>query len=78
MVYFKSFPPRKCYSMKKIKKFDCVEMKNKIQAKIYEEIKGMTPQEEIEYRRKKLESGSMADIYRRLRAKPKPGKKTAI
>jgi hypothetical protein len=64
--------------MKKNKKFDCVEMKNKIQAKIYEEIKGMTPQEEIAYRRKKLESGSMADLYRKLRAKSKGGKKAAI
>jgi hypothetical protein len=64
--------------MKKTKKFDCVEMKNKIQAKIYEEIKGMSPKEEIEYRRKKLESGSMADVYKRLRAKSKNGKKTAV
>ncbi len=64
--------------MKKSKKFDCVEMKNEIQAKIYEDIKGMTLAEENEYRRKKIESGPMADLYKRLRAKPKSGKKAAI
>jgi len=64
--------------MKKNKKFDCVEMKNKIQAKIYEEIKDMTPQEEIAHRRKKLESGSMADLYKKLRTKSKNGKKAAV
>lgn len=63
--------------MKKTKKFDCVEMKNKIQAKIYEEIKDMSPQEEIAYRRKKLESGSMAEFYKKLRVKTKNGKKAA-
>lgn len=65
--------------MKKIKKFDCVEMKNKIQAKIFDDIKGMTPEEEIGYRRKKLESGPMSDLYKKLRAKSSAGKKkTAI
>lgn len=64
--------------MKKAKKFDCVEMKNEIQAKIYEEIKDLTPQEELAYRRKKLESGSLSDFYKKLRAKPKNGKKTAV
>ena len=64
--------------MKKAKKFDCVEMKNEIQAKIYEEIKDLTPQEEIAYRRKKLESGSMGEFYKKLRAKSKRGKKTAV
>ena len=57
------------------KSFDCVEMKNKIQAKIYEDIKGMTLAEENEYRRKKIESGSLADLYKKLRAKSKNGKK---
>ncbi len=61
--------------MKKNKKFDCVEMKNKIQAKIYEDIKGMTLAEENEYRRKKIESGSLAGLYKKLRAQSKNGKK---
>jgi hypothetical protein len=64
--------------MKQNKKFDCVEMKNKIQEKIYDEIKGMTLEEENEYRRKKIESGPMADLYKKLRAKPPSAKKTAV
>ena len=35
--------------MNKKKTFDCVEMKRKIQAKMYEEIRGMTHKEELEY-----------------------------
>jgi hypothetical protein len=35
--------------MKKRKAFDCVEMKRKIQEKMYREMQGMTTQEEIEY-----------------------------
>ena len=62
--------------MKKTKKFDCVEMKNKIQAEIYEEIKGMTPEQEIAFRRKSLESGPMASLYKKLKARS--GKKTAV
>ena len=31
------------------KEFDCIEMKNEIQAKIYEEIKNMTAEERISY-----------------------------
>ncbi len=41
--------------MKRIKRFDCVEMKHNIQAKIYKEIKGMTHTEELEYYRSKNE-----------------------
>jgi len=37
-------------------------IQNTIQAKIYEEIKNMTSEEEITYRRKKLESGPMSDL----------------
>lgn len=37
------------------KDFDCVEMKHKIQEKIYEEIKDMSIEEEIEYFRKGAE-----------------------
>ncbi len=33
----------------KKKEFDCVEMKNKAQAQIYEIIKDMTPAEELAY-----------------------------
>lgn len=39
--------------MNKKKTFDCVEMKRKIQAKMYEEIRGMTHEEELEYYRRR-------------------------
>ncbi|PWU13012.1 MAG: hypothetical protein C5B49_15335 [Bdellovibrio sp.] len=65
-AFFRLFPQRKFYSMKKTKKFDCVEMKNRIQGKIYEDIKGMTLEEEHEYRRKKIEDGSLADLYKKI------------
>ena len=64
--------------MKKNKKFDCVEMKNIILEKIYDEIKGMTLEEENKYRRKKIESGPMADLYKKLRTKSPSSKKTAV
>lgn len=64
--------------MKKTKKFDCVDMKNKIQEKIYEEIKGMTLEQENEYRRKKIEASPLAEMYKKLRAKSKNGKKAAV
>jgi len=41
--------------MKRNKRFDCVEMKHNIQAKIYKDIKGMTHAEELEYYRRKAE-----------------------
>lgn len=39
--FWKRFPP--------IPGFDCVKMKHEIQAKIYEEIKDMSPEEQIAY-----------------------------
>ena len=38
-------------------KFSAVEMKRKIQAEIYEEIKHLTPEQEIEYYRKAAKHG---------------------
>ena len=35
------------------KTFDCLKMKDEIQAKIYEEIKDLSAEEELEYFRKK-------------------------
>lgn len=40
--------------MKKNKTFDCVEMKNAIQAKLHEEYAGLTPQQVRDKRREKL------------------------
>lgn len=47
--------------------FDCLEHKWKVQAEIYEEIKNLTPDEEIEYFRRKVENGPFAELWRNLR-----------
>ena len=36
------------------KGFDCVEFKRQAQAEIYQEIKGLSPEEEIEYFRRQV------------------------
>ena len=41
--------------MKPIPGFDCVEMKHRAQLRIYEETKGMTAQEIVEYFRSRAE-----------------------
>jgi hypothetical protein len=51
-------------TIKPIPGFDCVEMKREIQAKIYEETKHMTPEEQRERLRKNSEE-FWADIERR-------------
>jgi hypothetical protein len=45
-------------TIKKIKAFDCVEMKNSIQAKIYGETKNMNFQEQRAYIDKQLQNNS--------------------
>lgn len=49
------------------KDFDCVEMKRRIQAKIYEEIKGFAPDQQLEYYRRRVEAGSLAELWKRLK-----------
>lgn len=46
--FWKQFPP--------IPGFDCVEMKHRAQLRIYEETKGMTPHEIVEYFRGRAET----------------------
>lgn len=53
--------------MKAKKKFDCVEYKNKVQAEIYEETKGLTPRQQIEYFNQHAENGNMADWWKKIR-----------
>ena len=57
--------------MNKKKKFDCVEMKREIQAKIYEETKGMTLDQEREYRRKNIENGPFAQKWKAIQDQAK-------
>jgi hypothetical protein len=53
----------------KTKVFDCVQMKNKIQEEIYEEIKDLTPEEQVAYYQKAIqEDPQFRDKFARIRA----------
>ncbi len=55
--------------MKMRKAFDCVEMKRKIQEKIYEETKDLTRAELIDYFHRHAQTGPFAELWK------KPGKR---
>ncbi len=61
--------------MKKKKDFDCVEMKNEIQKRLYEERKGMTPQEEREAIENKMTTSQspIAQWWRRVQKNAETG-----
>ena len=61
--------------MKQKKKFDVLEWKDKVQRKIYEEIKDMTWEEEIEYFKKSVENGPFADLLKKIKAHQKKSEK---
>ncbi len=63
--------------MNKKKKFDCVEMKHKIQKEIYEETKNMTPKEKEEYSKKLIENSSLADYWKKLKEQEESKQKKA-
>jgi len=48
------------------KSFDCVEFKRQAQAEIYEEIKGLPPEEEIEYFRRQVATGPFGKLWKAL------------
>ena len=50
---------------RKIKTFDCVEMKRRIQEKIYEDTKGMTRAEVREYTRQRIANSEFASFLDR-------------
>ena len=49
------------------KTFDCIEFKRNAQLKIYEDIRGMTHEQELVYFVKKAENGPLADWWRRIK-----------
>ncbi len=52
----------------KIKKdFDCIAYKSKIQANIYEEIKNLSPEEQIIYFRRRAESSSLGKWWKTIK-----------
>ncbi len=46
------------------KRFDCVEYKRAVQERIYEEIKNLSPDEQIEYFRRRAEGGALGQWWR--------------
>jgi hypothetical protein len=54
------------------KEFDCVEFKRQAQSRIYERIKGLSPQEEIEYFRQAADEGPLGQWWKSIRARAVP------
>jgi hypothetical protein len=52
--------------------FDCVAFKHAAQARIYEEIKDLSHEEEIAYFRRAAETGSLAGEWKRLFGERQP------
>ena len=56
--------------MPKVKEFDCVEMKNRIQAELLERYKGMSDEEIREDRDRRIQANPiLGPFYRRLTGK---------
>jgi len=51
----------------KKKTFDCIKMKDRAQAQIYDEIKNLSPNEQREYFRKGSENGPLADWVKKVK-----------
>ena len=49
------------------KDFDCVAFKRRAQARIYDQIKDLSPQQEIEYFRRAAEEGPLRDSWKAAR-----------
>lgn len=50
---------------RKKKKFDCIEMKRRIQEKIYEDTKNMDSEQFAEYMRQRILNSQFADFLKR-------------
>jgi len=48
---------------KKIKNFNCLEFKDKVQEQIYNEIRDLSPEQEIEYFRNSVKQGSFKHFF---------------
>ncbi len=46
--------------------FDCIAFKRKVQAETHEEIKGLSPEEEIEYFRRRAADGPLGKWWKAL------------
>ena len=59
---------------KTTKKIDCVALKHALQAEIYEDIKDLSPAQEIAYFQARAARGPLRDFYRALR-QPRPSRR---
>jgi hypothetical protein len=48
------------------KGFDCIRFKRKVQAEIYEDIRGLSPEDEIEYFRRRAAEGPLGKWWKAL------------
>jgi hypothetical protein len=54
---------------KKIEKtFDCVEFKRRVQSEIYDDIKGMTFEQEQAYFERRASTGKLGEWWKRIKA----------
>ena len=58
---------------KPAKTFDCIEFKRQAQAEIYQEIKGLSPEEEMEYFRRQVAAGPFGKLWKTLETGSRPG-----
>lgn len=54
------------------KEFDCISFKRAAQEKIYEQIKGMSPAEEVAWFRRKVAEGPFAELLNRRQSTSDP------
>ena len=59
------------------KDFDCVEFKRQAQARIYERIKDLSPEDEIDYFRKAAEEGPLGEAWKAARDQATHGRSAA-
>lgn len=55
------------------KEFDCIEFKRRAQSRIYERIKGLSPEEEIEYFRQAADESPLGDWWKSIKGRAVPG-----
>ncbi len=62
------------------KAFDCIKYKRRVQARIYRETRGLTPEQQIEYFEQAARTGPLGEWWSRVRkvsARSTPGTRSA-
>lgn len=58
------------------KTFDCIEYKRQVQEEIYNDIKDLTPEEQLAYIRRRAESGPLAGWWQDLKSSHSAGNRS--